>query len=312
MRRNEMVGSLLAALRIGGTVSAGFIGHKVASYLLNTVLFDRFLTPAVAEAAAEAAPTAEEAATAAEGIGEIASVARATMGGGAAALVGVLAVNKLISNQETKQLVAGGIVASFVHGVLVSVFETLAPDVAPMLSGDGTAARLSAMYGLGASIDPQYAPIDGMGEYFESGTAGVGAMGEYFESGTSGLGNYTANPDIYEAAAGYGEVYEAAAGYGQSNHIDPNSNLDHELTMMEAAAGVGVAPYEAAAGYGFGEYLTEGTAGFGAIDVVPSVSTEIPGGQLWAGARSVTAGQGENAMVPAGILQTAGGAGILG
>jgi len=190
-------------------------------------------------------------------------------------------------------------VASFVHGVLVSTLESLAPDVAPMLSGDSTAAKLSAMYGVGASIEPMYAPIDGMGEYFESGVSGLGA-------------NYTSNPDMFQAAAGYGEAFQAAAGYG-SNHVDPMSNLENELTAVEAAAGVGVAPYEASAGYG--EYFESGVSGFGAIDTVPKASTWIPGTtdpQLWAGVRGVTEGQASTAMVPAGVLQTAGGAGILG
>lgn len=305
MRRNELGGSLMAAFRLGSLATGGLLAHKVATYLLNSAV-DRFITPAVAEAAAESAETPEEAAKAAEGVGEVASILRSSLVGGAVAVGEIWLANKLISDQQTKQFVAAGVVTSYVHGLLVSVFEGLAPDIAPMLSGDGTAARLSAMMGLSGSIDPRYTPIDGVGEYFEGPTAGVG---EYFESGTAGLGNYGPNPDLYEAAAGYGaNVYEAAAGYG-SNHIDPSSDLDHEFNLMEAAAGVGVMPYEAAAGYG--EYLTE-MSGYGAIESLPGVDTSIPGGALWAGTRGITGQQSDTAMVPAGILQTPGGAGILG
>ncbi len=338
MRKNAMGSSIITALKVGGTITAGFVGHKAISHILNTIVFDRLLTPMLASQAAESA--AEETATvapaaapaaaaqAAEGVGEIATVVRSTVGGGLAAVAGVMLANALIGDQETKQLVAGGVVASFVHGLLVTALEGLVPDVVPMLSGDGTAARLSAMYGVGASIDPRYTPISGYGEYL----AERDAVGEYFESGISGLGNYGANPDIYEAAAGYGSIYEAAAGLG--NHIDPSSNLDHELTMAEAAAGVGqlympptvmpptvtsdqapaLAPYtpiyEAQAG--IGEYFESGISGFGDVAALPTADMTVPGGQLWAGARAVTRDQGETALQPAGILETAGGAGILG
>ena len=338
MRKNAMGSSIITALKVGGTITAGFVGHKAISHILNTIVFDRLLTPMLASQAAESA--AEETATvapaaapaaaaqAAEGVGEIATVVRSTVGGGLAAVAGVMLANALIGDQETKQLVAGGVVASFVHGLLVTALEGLVPDVVPMLSGDGTAARLSAMYGVGASIDPRYTPISGYGEYL----AERDAVGEYFESGISGLGNYGANPDIYEAAAGYGSIYEAAAGLG--NHIDPSSNLDHELTMAEAAAGVGqlympptvmpptvtsdqapaLAPYtpiyEAQAG--IGEYFESGISGFGDVAALPTADMSVPGGQLWAGARAVTRDQGSTALTPAGILETAGGAGILG
>ena len=338
MRKNAMGSSIITALKVGGTITAGFVGHKAISHILNTIVFDRLLTPMLASQAAESA--AEETATvapaaapaaaaqAAEGVGEIATVVRSTVGGGLAAVAGVMLANALIGDQETKQLVAGGVVASFVHGLLVTALEGLVPDVVPMLSGDGTAARLSAMYGVGASIDPRYTPISGYGEYL----AERDGVGEYFESGISGLGNYGANPDIYEAAAGYGSIYEAAAGLG--NHIDPSSNLDHELTMAEAAAGVGqlympptvmpptvtsdqapaLAPYtpiyEAQAG--IGEYFESGISGFGDVAALPTADMSVPGGQLWAGARAVTRDQGSTALTPAGILETAGGAGILG
>ncbi len=314
MRRNEMGSAIVSALKIGATITGGFIAHKAVAHVLNTIVFDRFLTPAVAEAAAESAAeeatateAPAEAAKAASGVGEIAAIMRSTVGGGVAALAGVMLTNLLIKDQETKQLIAGGVVASFVHGLLVSALEGLVPDVVPMLSGDGSAARLSAMMGIGASIEPRYAPIDGYGEYLTEGTSGIG---EYFESGTAGLGNYTGNPDIYEAAAGYGSIYEAAAGYGTTNHINPSSNLDHELTMAEAAAGIGASLYEAAAG--IGEYFEGPVSGFGDVAALPGVDTSIPGGQLWAGVKEVDEGQSETAMVPAGILETGGGSGIFG
>jgi hypothetical protein len=68
--------------------------------------------------------------------------------------------------------------------------------------------------------------------------------------------------------------------------------------------------YEAQAG--IGEYFESGISGFGDVAALPSADTSVPGGQLWAGARAVTRDQGSTALTPAGILETPGGAGILG
>jgi hypothetical protein len=115
---------------------------------------------------------------------------------------------------------------------------------------------------------------------------------------------------------------QAAAGYGadetaNTNHIDPSSDLDRELTIAEAAAGIGATNYQAAAGMrgGMGEYFSSGVNGLGNVGIAPSSSTWIPGSsypQLWAGTRPIDNGQEATAQVPAGILQGGGGQGILG
>jgi hypothetical protein len=230
--------------------------------------------------------------------------------------VGALAVNYLVKDNQTKVLIVGGMAASLVQTGLVTLFEALGQSqVAGYLSGyeDPTAARLSAMYGMGGSIMPRYAPIGQVAPY-----EAAAGMGEYFESGVEGLGNYVSNPELMQAAAGMGQSMDY-----QGTHIDPSSDLDQQMSIMEAAAGVGQVAYEAAAGMGeyltvtqgVGEYFENPMSGLGAVNTVPGANTWVPGSsnpQLWAGTRGISRGQSATAMVPAGVLSTPGGAGILG
>lgn len=248
------------------------------------------------------------------------------IGSVAVAAVGIPLVLKTVDDVNVKQSLVAGMFVSALQGLIVGLVKASAPAVAQFLSGDDTAAKLSAMYGFrgfggGTSIMPRYAPINGMGEYFatpmgeymastpamgEYFSTPVAGLGEYFESGVEGLGNYGSNPYAMQAAAGYG-----AAETANTNHIDPASNLDRELTIAEAAAGIGQVNYQAAAG--IPRY--EAQAGFGNVETVPAASTWIPGSadpQLWAGVRPVDRTQEETAEVTAGILAAPGGAGILG
>lgn len=291
-------------LKLGATLFAGFALHRVLTNLFDQQVLSRLL-PAPAPAATSGFGLQEN-----KGI--LASLA---VGAG-----GSFLASKVIKNAETKKLIIGGMIASTLHGVIVSVLKSVAPAGADMLAGpeDGTAARLSAMYGMrglgaGASIMPRYGVINGLGEYFREPMNGLGeyfrepmnGLGEYIDA-TNGLGTYEQNADLYQAAAGFG-----SHDYN-GNHIDPSGNLDRQLDIAEAAAGVGaLAPFEAAAGIG----PMQAAAGFGAINTTPSADTWIPGSadpQLWAGVKAITNGQSASEMVPAGTLQTDGGQGIFG
>lgn len=289
-------------------ITAGLVGHKLVTGLVRDMLFK----PAVE--AAEESSTSE---TVTAGLGQAKTWSSVLVGAGVA-VAGILAANKLIKNAENRKLVMGGIAASFIHTLIVNLLDMWGqPEAAGVMSGldDGTAAKISAMYGLGrgTSIQPEYAPI---GEYFNSGVQGMGeyfqGMGEYFNSGVQGLGavkpyeasagvgaNYGVNPDLYQAAAGLGNEVQH-----QGNHIDPSSDLDRELTIAEAAAGVGASVYQAAAGFGATPVRT-----------VPRSSTWIPGmsdAPIWAGVRSINEPQSQHEMLPAGVLQTDGGQGVFG
>ena len=305
--------TLRAAFANGALITAVFVAHKALTKVVCKIVCDRlFGAPGTATEPAEAPAT--------DGL-EALQPYRNTIAGAFTAALGIGLTNMFVRDVRVKMMITGGMATSFLHTVLVTVLDRVSPEAAAALSGseDAEAARLSAMYGLGAgtSILPHYDPI---GEYF---TEQVSGLGEYFTENVSGLGQYTNNPDLYQAAAGYGAVNDA-----NSNHIDPSSDLDRELSIAEAAAGVGqayqaaagmgqaVEPFEAqAGGGGVGEYFTEQVSGLGGIARVPTADTWVPGtsdGQLWAGVRAVEQPQSSHAMTRAGILTSGGNQGVFG
>src|SRR5690606_31808651 len=293
-RRNPS-GVIMQWVKTGGFIAAGVISHKFfAGFLKNLLVAKQMTAEALPEVDAQADGTAPT-----KGLGFLPASMEPYAGiisGGIAAAAGVYLVSKTVKDSQTRQLVAGGMVASFLHTIIVDLLKKSAPGFAEQVSGlgasDANAVRLSAMYGMGGptSIEPMYSQINGMGEYFSSGVNGLGeyfssgvqglgspdyaaaGMGEYFSSGVSGLGEYGSNPDIMQAAAGYGAVDMGS----NSNHLDPSSNLDQALSIAEAAAGVGsMGPMQAA-------------AGLGNVGTVRSSQTWIPGesdSQIWAGVR---------------------------
>jgi len=317
-RKNGIGDTLMFIGKTGGIALLGFVGHKVlTNVLVNNVMGKIFGAPAAIVPATATTPATVTPATSGLGLINLDPAYQKLLGAGLVAGLGVFASAKLIKDPTTRNTVMTGIAVSFTTTLLQAALMKFAPAHVDMLSGDGTAARLSAMYGLGAgtSLQPRYQSIGrGMGEYFSSG---VNGLGEYFSSGVNGLGEYFSSGvnglglPAYEAAAGYGanpDFAEAAAGMGareamNTNHVDPHGDLDRELTIAEAAAGVGSLPsYEAA-------------AGFGDVSTLSTSSTWIPGssdGQIWAGTRSISAPQSASEMVPAGILQTDGGQGVFG
>lgn len=309
-------------VKTGGFIAAGVISHKFFAGFLKNLLVAK--TASVEANAVVDAQTDGTAPAAGLGLLPASMVPYAgIISGGIAAAAGVYLVSKTVKDSQTRQLVAGGMVASFLHTIIVDLLKKSAPGFAQQVSGlgasDANAVRLSAMYGMGGptSIEPMYSQIHGMGEYFSSGVNGLGeyfssgvnglgspdyaaaGMGEYFSSGVSGLGEYGSNPDIMQAAAGYGALDMGS----NSNHLDPSSNLDQALSIAEAAAGVGsMGPMQAA-------------AGLGNVGTVRSSQTWIPGesnAQIWAGVRPVERSQGQTMMIPAGTLQSGGGQGIFG
>lgn len=302
-------------VQTGGFIAAGVIGHKFLTGFLKNILVAK-----MPDAGADANVDAQvDGSAPAAGLGFLPAGMVPYAGiisGGLAAAAGVYLVTKTVKNAESRKLIAGGMVASFLHTLIVDLLKKSSPKFAQSVSGlgaaDANAARLSAMYGMGASIEPMYAPI---GEYFSGGVNGLGlpsyeaqagmgeyfgsGVGEYFSGGMNGLGEYGSNPDIMQAAAGYGALDAGS----NTNHIDPSSNLDRELSIAEAAAGVGaMGPMQAA-------------AGLGNVHTVGASQTWIPGEsdpQIWAGTRAVDRSQMSTAMIPAGSLQSGGGQGIFG
>lgn len=322
-RRNRGFFGRLFRRNPGELVTAGlfgFLGFAGAKFTGNLI------AKGIAKLAGGSAPAAAPAAPAA-GLGSMSAMAT-PLGALLSAAVGIPLTMKFVSDPAKRDALLTGQVVSALHSVAVSLLGAIAPGASAVLSGDDTAVKLAAMYGLGqgTSIMPRYAPIGeylaaqsglgslppyaaqagyrGTGEYYP----GIQGMGEYFESGVEGLGNYVGNTDIMQAAAGYG-----ASETNNTSHIDPSSDLDRELTIAEAAAGIGGPVYQAAAG--MGEYFSTPTAGLGNVGVAPSANTWIPGTsdpQLWAGTRAVDESQEATAMVPAGVLSSGGNQGVFG
>ena len=301
--------ALTGALKMGILLTGGFVAHKAITKLVSDWIIPKLMV-AVAPAAVITPATATTPATVTPQAGILDSLYpyREVVAALLAAVGGVVLVQKFVKNDDTKRLLAGGMATSVLHTVLVAGLRQLgASDKVTGYLGasDSAAARLSAMYGMGASIMPRYAAAAGYGEYFAQN-----GLGEFFESGVEGLGNYSRNPDLMQAAAGYGDVPEIV---GQ--HISPGSDLDQELTIAEAAAGVGEM-YQAAAGMGA---MYEAAAGLGDFygpgGTIGTAQTWIPGQSapsVTAGVRAITAGQAANAETTAGILQTGGGGGVFG
>lgn len=290
------MGVIKQTLKTGAFVAIGLIAQK----LFGGVLRDQVLARITGSAATATPP-------AASGL-EVLQPYNGLIASAVSAAVGAFVVNKVVKDPTDRNLIIAGLGAGLIHSVVLFALDKVGqPKLVAALSGEATATRLAAMYGMGAtSLMPRYAPAAGFGEYFSSGVSG---MGEYFSSGVSGLGAYESNPDLYQAAAGVGADDNA---YGHSNHVMPGGNLDRELSIAEAAAGIGaLQPYEASAG--FGEYFSSGVSGLGAT--VPSRSSWIPGQadpSLWAGVRPANTPQAVNEMQPAGLLESAGGQGIFG
>lgn len=312
-RRNQTMATLAGAFRAGISITAGFAAQKALSGVVCRLLCDRLFGAAPSPAAP--APTAP----AVSGL-EVLQPYSKVIASGLAAVAGIAGANMVLKDTETKKLVTGGMATGFLHQVLVTVLERVSPMAAEAVSGigsDSEAARLSAMYGLGAqSIAPRWTPI---GQNESNPYTAAAGMGEYFAESMSGLGAYTANPDLYQAAAGFGAMDNA-----NSNHVDPSSNLDRELTIAEAAAGVGeyfesgvsgVGEYFESGVSGLGQTAYQAAAGMGAIERVPGANTWLPGmsdPQLWAGTRGISQGQMAHATTRAGILQSGGNQGVFG
>jgi len=355
MRRNGFFSKLFMKnpgdLLVTGLIGfAGFAAAKVAGNLIaKGILALAGGTPAptttttlapitTSDGSTVMAPTTTTTATTTtSGLGALADMA-SPLGALIAAGIGIPLTMKLVQDPEKREALLVGQVVSALHSVAVAALGAISPGAQSVLSGDDTAVKLAAMYGLngGTSIMPMYAPVNGLGrgrlgEYIavqgmgalpryaaQAGMRGTGeyfatqGVGEYFESGVEGLGNYVGNVDLEQAAAGYGAT-EAM----NTNHVDPSSDLDRELTIAEAAAGVGGPLMQAAAG--MGEYFASGVQGLGrglgAVSTVGASSTWIPGmsdPSLWAGTRAIDQSQEATAQVPAGVLSSGGGQGVFG
>jgi hypothetical protein len=272
------------AFKYGLIVTGGVIGHRVATFLLDKYglsKIDALVTGKGAEY-------------------------RKLISGAIAAAIMVPVVVRLTPKHAG--VAAAGVAASFLHQLIVTGLQKLAPQQPMLAEAIGNYANA-----------PGYAQYSGMGAYYEFSPHQVySGYGEFYET--------VPTPGLEQAAAGMGfgatgqMLTQAAAGYGQLPHLQQmyaNSMGEYYATGLEGIgeyeaapdASVGTPAYtddgihpnlnsaeqmldvaEAAAGVGglgaSGEMLTQAAAGFGGLPlqstVNPMISAmnipDVPGG----------------------------------
>ena len=301
-RKNQFLANLGKAFQSGLIVATGFMTHRV----LTNLLCDK--VPFISDMFAENAAL---------------NTWRKPIIGAAVMLAGVPLVGAIKPLRPRAIEIGAGMVASWLQSAIVSAFAAAEyPDGVNAVQGysnsrayalRGTRRRRRGLRGgHQTSIMPRYAPVSGLGQY-EQAAAGYQQAAAGFQQAAAGTGEYFAPNATGEYFApnnlqGVGE-YEAAgqlamqaAAGTTSQHIDdgirPDSDLDRQMDIMEAAAGM----------RGMGEYY-EATA-HNVEQRVGQQSQWIPKGALWAGERQVNDTQ-MTSELSAGILQKQGGNGVL-
>jgi hypothetical protein len=305
-RKNQFMSNLQNALKSGLIVTAGFVTHKV----LTNLLCDRVLDGVFAKAS----PAIQQWKKPICGFGTF--------------LIGV-PLAAMVSRKNAIEIGAG-MAASFLQSLLVSAFAAAnQPEIVNALSGysnsraydlRGVRRRRGLRGNNQTSIMPRYTPVSGYLQAaagyeqaaagYEQAAAGTGeyfapnGTGEYF--GSNATGEYFAPANLqgvgdYEPAGQL--AMQATAGTRQviSDGIRPDGDLDRQMDIMEAAAGLrGLGAYDEA---------VQNNGGV-SLDRVGQQSQWVPNGPLWAGESVVNASQ-QTSEISAGILQRQGGNGVL-
>jgi hypothetical protein len=338
-RRNGFTADLMTLLKLSGLVLVGFFAHRSLTGALTRALTST-------EAATGVVKFAGMNTIGTDGKPTFLATWQKPLTGLVVAAAGVAGLSLIKQvKPETRTALGAGMVTSLLQNVVVtalivaeqpkalSYLEGYSNSPAYGLRGTRRTAAQKArgVRGMGAakaSIMPRHVPIGA----FQQAAAG---MGEYFAQ--SGMGEYFAGPGLqgvghYEAA-GPLALQPARSRMGQlpiDDGIRPDSNLDAVLDLAESAAGLGQGFQQAAAGMGFqsaeagmgrvrgrrgahgmGEFFTASPSNGGfAESTVPTDSQWIPNGPMWAGTIDADATKQES-TIAAGILQTAGGNGVL-
>lgn len=254
LRRNvpgaQFKAELMTAFKYGGIVTAGFVGHRVLTNLLDKYALSKF----------DALNT-----------GSVAPW-RKVIAAGIVAAVGIPVTVRALPKHAG--VAAAGMAASFIYGLVMVALQKLEqPEMLEAVSAYPDAPGYAQYSGYGSYYEYQprqvYGGASGFGEYYEYGdphveqaAAGFGGglqqmyanpVGEYYAYGAEAIGEY-------EAAAGYG-------GGAEMTHegIYPNlHSAEQALNVSEAAAGIGFGAEgplltQAAAGYGYGDLPLENT-----------------------------------------------------
>jgi len=308
-RRNGFMADLLNVLKTGAIVGAGFLTHR----LLTNLAVDFLLIKS-------------------DGTGMLDKMAdgstKTYLKLFAKPLTGLVVVAAGIPLSQAvlpskKVEVGAGMVASLIQQLLIAGFNAASKtptDSMAIAAKEISGYESSLAYGLHGqnSIMPLYTPVGeyftpmrGLGGFsqaaagysqaaagFSQAAAGYNATGEYFApSSLQGIGQYE--------GAGEQALLPSANTQVIDDGLRPDGDLDSILDLAESAAGVH-------GRRGVGEYYSakQGQGGGYSESVVPMRSQWQPNGPLWAGTLATTAGT-QSSEVPAGILASGGGNGIL-
>jgi hypothetical protein len=332
---NAFMSDFTSMLKVGAIVTGGFLVHRVVANLIAEQI-EKGYTAKMTDAKSQV--TMRQWQKPLVGLGVMAlglpasyylvPQARMEIGAGMVAsfvqqlLIAGLAVAAKDATPDSGILKAAAAISGF-DGYEDGVAYSLHGDSSIMPHYTSVGEYFSPMNGLGE----YFAPMNGLGS-FNQAAAGVGS----YNQAAAGVGSYN------QAAAGMGAYLQAAAGtHGATGEyfapaglegvgdyenagelallpgraptvledgIRPDGDLDKVLDLAEAAAGVrGMS--------GLGEYITASRGKVGWDEsVVPQQSQWVPNGPMWAGTLNVE-GNIESSEVPAGILATQGGNGIL-
>jgi hypothetical protein len=308
-RRNGFMADLLNVLKTGAIVGAGFLTHR----LLTNLAVDFLLIKS-------------------DGTGMLDKMAdgstKTYLKLFARPLTGLVVVAAGIPLSQAvlpskKVEVGAGMVASLIQQLLIAGFNAASKtptDSMAIAAKEISGYQSSVAYGLHGqnSIMPLYSPVGeyftpmrGLGGFsqaaagysqaaagFSQAAAGYNATGEYFAPASlQGIGQYE--------GAGEQALLPSANTQVIDDGLRPDGDLDSILDLAESAAGVN-------GRRGVGEYYSaqRGQGGGYSESVVPMRSQWQPNGPLWAGTLATTAGT-QSSEVPAGILASGGGNGIL-
>lgn len=292
-RKNAFMANLKNAFKTGLVVGAGFLTHRVVTNLVA----DKLLAETFA------------------GNQHLNTWRKPIIG------LGVMAVGIPLAGMVAKKRaieIGAGMVASWLQSSIVAAFAMAEQPEAVNALSDYSNSRVYQLrgnsrrrfrrnHGHQTSIMPRYQPVSGYQQAaagYQQAAAGyqqaAAGMGEYFAAAT---GEYFAPPSLQGVGA-----YEAAgtlamqATAGTRQHIDdgirPDSDLDHQMDMMEASAGL----------RGLGEFYEANRNNV--EQRVGQQSQWVPNGAIWAGESRIDASQ-MTSELSAGILMRQGGNGVL-
>lgn len=317
-RRNQgFMKKFQAAFVTGLWVTGGFVTHKVITNLICDPIFDLFK------------PKNGNGAEATSGMEMTLDTWKKPLCGLGVLLVGLPVTNMVAKKRSVE--IGAGMMASWIHSIVVAAVGMSGNAKAIQAVGElptrydwtgrkwpYTGSRAAALgrrrRGMGAShqtsIMPRYTPIKpkAFGAYqaaagqYQQAAAGQyqqAAAGEYFTPAATGEYFAPANTQGVGQYEGAGQLSMPRDNSTITDGIRPDSNLDREMDIMEAAAGLRG---------GVGAYTQYG--GGGQAENVPTQSQWIPNGPAWAGELQVDATQ-QTSELSAGILNKPGGNGVL-